>query len=296
MQTLRFPSVCVPLFIWFTVDFSVLPLDEDSLLLCPSLWIHPCRWLSLEPGSNRHLSTFSFPLQLWFICFLLRWQSCNPSSLKQAIGEESDSLHVLSPTLDQLNNSLLPQERATPSSPTTPYITQCEVHLLLVPVFDMSLYLQVSVQARWIQTMIYKTWCMSIAHYGVSSSSLAQISEQPGTRIGHGWSKNAFSCEVVFLLSLLSYPLPPSFKKGAHSFQNHNKVQVRKSLKKCSCPNPWSKKGFEIRSDSWSLVLQIWLISPRMETLQTFWVTYFSIWISVGSKEILATEIHPSFL
>lgn len=93
------------------------------------------------------------------------------------------SLHVLFPALDRLNNNFLPQERATPSSPTALYITQCEVHLLLVPVFDMSLYLQVSVQAHWIQTI---TWYMNIAHYGVSPWSLAKISEQPGTRIGHG--------------------------------------------------------------------------------------------------------------
>lgn len=98
-------------------------------------------------------------------------------------GEESDSLHVLSLALDQQNSNLLPHERATPSSPIALYITQCEVHLLLVPVFDMSLYLQVSVEAHWIQTI---TQYISIAHYGVSPSSLAKISEQPATRIGHG--------------------------------------------------------------------------------------------------------------
>lgn len=110
-----------------------------------------------------------------------------------------------SPALDQLNNNLLPQERATPSSPTALNITQCEVLLLLVLVFDMSLYVQASVQAHWVQTI---TWYMSIAHYGMSPSSLAKISEQPGTRIGHGLPKNAFSYEAVFLLSLLSSPVP----------------------------------------------------------------------------------------
>lgn len=43
--------------------------------------------------------------------------------------------------------------------------------------------------------------------YGVAPSSLVKISEQPGTRIGRGWPKNAFSYEVVFLLSLLSFPV-----------------------------------------------------------------------------------------
>lgn len=69
----------------------------------------------------------------------------------------------------------------------------------------MSLYLQVSVQAHWIQII---TWYLSIAHYGVSPLSLAKISEQPGTRIGHGLPKNAFSYYAVFLLSLLSFPVP----------------------------------------------------------------------------------------
>ena len=79
-----------------------------------------------------------FPIQVTVLLFLL---------IKTSIWRgKCLSACVISGTW--LSNNLLPQQRATPSSFTTMYISQCEVCLLLILMFYISLYMQVSVQAR----------------------------------------------------------------------------------------------------------------------------------------------------
>lgn len=162
---------------------------------------------------------------------------------------------MLSPALDQLSNNLLPQERASPSFPTALYITQCEVYLLLVLMFDVSLDLQVSVLDTN-NYMVYEycsLWCVTFW--------FTMISEQSGTRAGHDWPKNAFSYEFIFLLSLLSIPIlsvvQPLLRSVHTVFRIITKFKWERASRNPLVQTSGQERAFEIGSDSWSLVLEV---------------------------------------